>query len=283
VTATEGGATARRAPARTPHALALTVLAAFALVALLAPALSPDDALSVAAAGGPQLAAPSADYPFGTDEHGRSVLTLTLAGARLSLLVGAVATAAAVAAGALVGVVTGALPGPWAAPLLWVTDWFLVLPQVPVAVALAAVLRPGTAALILAIAVTSWAPVARVLRAAVLAARSQPYVERVRALGAGTGHVVRAHLLPHLLPVIAVNAALVFANAILAEATFSFLGLGVPTQVSWGGMLRSAGRSGALTAGAWWYLLAPGLAIVAVVLAAGAAAGVLRGAPAREA
>jgi peptide/nickel transport system permease protein len=108
-------------------------------------------------------------------------------------------------------------------------------------------------------------------------------VERVRALGAGTGHVVRAHLLPHLLPVIAVNAALVFANAILAEATFSFLGLGVPTQVSWGGMLRSAGRSGALTAGAWWYLLAPGLAIVAVVLAAGAAAGVLRGAPAREA
>ena len=282
MTATEGG-TRRRATARATHALAPAVLVAFALAALLAPVLSPDDALSVVAARGPQLAAPSAAYPFGTDEHGRSVLALTLAGARLSLLVGAAATAGAVAAGALVGVVTGALPRPWAAPLLWVTDWFLVLPQVPVAVALAAVLRPGTVALVLAITLTSWAPVARVLRAAVLAARSQPYVERVRALGAGTGHVVRAHLLPHLLPVIAVNAALLFANALLAEATFSFLGLGVPTQVSWGGMLRSAGRSGALTAGAWWYLLAPGLAIVAVVLAAGAAAGVLRGAPARDA
>src|SRR5262249_43489152 len=141
------------------------------------------------------------------------------------------------------------------------------LPQVPFAMALASVLPPGAGPLVLAIAVTSWAGVARVVRAGVLAARTRPHLQRVAALGAGHWHRIRFHIVPATLPLVAANATLTLANAVLAEATLSFLRLGDPGQPSWGAMLRQASVSGAVSAGAWWYLLAPGLAITMVVLA----------------
>jgi peptide/nickel transport system permease protein len=248
------------------------VLGFFALLAIFAPLLIPRESLSVISAPGPAFAPPSARFPLGTDENGLSVLKLVLVGSRVSIGVGFLATAAAIGVGSLVGLLTGALRGRPAAGLKWVMDWFLTLPQVPLAIALVAVLRPGLMTLVLAIAVTSWAPIARVLRAAVLAARSQPYLDRVRGLGAGEWYLARVHLLPDVMPVVLANGALTLANAILAEAAFSFLGLGEPSQVSWGSMLRQASVSGALTAGAWWYVLAPGLAVIIVVVAAGAGA-----------
>jgi peptide/nickel transport system permease protein len=257
---------------RRPVLVALGVLGCFAVVAALAPILIGPGALSVTAATAPPLAPPSLRHPFGTDENGLSVLTLTAVGARLSMTVGALATVGAVGVGTAVGMAAGVLSRRPAALLTWLTDWFLTMPQVPLAITLVAVLRPGVAPLVLAIALTSWAPVARVVRAAVLVARSQPYLDRVRGLGAGDWHLARVHLLPDVMPIIAVNGALTLANAILAEAAFSFLGLGDAAQVSWGSMLRQASLSGALTAGAWWYLLAPGLAVIAVVLAAGVCA-----------
>jgi peptide/nickel transport system permease protein len=152
------------------------------------------------------------------------------------------------------------------------TEGFLVLPQVPFAVALGAVLGPGHGAVIMAIALTSWVMVARTVRAGVLAVEARPHLERVRALGAGHWHQLWAHVLPDVLPLVLASASLTVANAILAESTLAFLGLGDPDTVSWGGMLRRAALAGAATAGAWWYLLAPGLAIVAVALAFGACA-----------
>jgi peptide/nickel transport system permease protein len=235
--------------------------------ALAAPLFIDARQLSVVDATGPPLAPPSLRFPLGTDEAGRSVLTLTVWGSRASLLVGFTAMALAVGTGTLAGLLSAHFGGWAGAALGRVGDWFLVLPQLPFAIALASVLRPGAGPVILAIAATSWAGVARVVRAAVLSVEAQPFLERVRVLGGGHWHQLRAHVLPAITPLVIANAAMTLANAVLTEATLSFLGLGDPGQVSWGSMLRLATVSGAATAGDWWYVLAPGLAIVAVVLA----------------
>jgi peptide/nickel transport system permease protein len=271
-----------RPAARRSLLVSSAILAGFALLAVLAPVLIPAESLDVVDSDGPPLAPPSARFPLGTTEFGLSVLSLTLAGARLSVGVGFIAATVAVAIGALVGLAAGVLRGRAAAALVWIMDWFMMLPQVPLAIAFVAVLRPGLRALVLVIVLTSWAPVGRVVRTAVLAAQAQPYLDRVRALGAGHWYIARVHLLPDVLPVIAVNGALTLANAILAEAAFSYLGLGAPGEVSWGSMLRQASRAGALTGGAWWYVLPPGLAVVIVVLAAGICANAISSAQAQQ-
>jgi peptide/nickel transport system permease protein len=242
------------------------------LVAAAAPLIVSPHAVSAVHATGPALVGPSWRFPLGTDENGVSVLALTVWGARLSLVVGLAATGAAVAVGTVLGVVGGHFAG-WPAALCGrVTEWFLILPQVPFAIVLGAVLRPGTGAVVVAVAATSWATVARTVRAGVLAVEVSPYLDRVRALGAGHWHQIREHILPAVFPLVLANASLTVANAILAEATLAFLGLGDPAAISWGAMLRHAAVAGAVTAGAWSYLLAPGLAIVAVVLAFGVCA-----------
>jgi peptide/nickel transport system permease protein len=246
------------------------VLAAFAVLALIAPVLVSERNVSVLDAHGPLLSPPSLRYPLGTDENGLSIVDLLIAGSRSSLVIGFASTALAVGVGVLVGLAAGYLSGWPPAALGWVTEWFLLLPQVPFAMVLAGVLPPGTAPLVLAIAVTSWAGVARVVRAATLTAKTAPHLDRIRALGASTWHQLREHLLPAVLPQVTAVATLTLANVVLAEATLAFLGLGDPGQPTWGTMLRQASVSGAVSAGAWWYLLFPGLAIAAVVFAAGA-------------
>ena len=246
----------------------LTILVAVALVALLVPVFSSRDALDVTKATGANLAPPSAQFPLGTDEAGRSVLTLTLWGARISLLVGVVATLLSMVIGATVGVTAGFFGGRWIDTILArIIDWFLVIPFLPLAIVLAAVLGRSLTNIIIVIGVTSWAGTARIIRAQTLSVRERPYVERARALGAGNLHIVGRHVLPNVFPLIFANTVLVVAIAILSESTLSFLGLGDPLAVSWGSMLEGAFTSGAVSAGAWWYLLAPGIAIVIVVLA----------------
>jgi peptide/nickel transport system permease protein len=170
-----------------------------------------------------------------------------------------------------VGVLTGHFTGWLGTVLARVTEWFLVLPSLPFAITLAGVLGSGLTSLIVAIGVTEWARVARVIRAAVISEEARPHMERTRSLGAGHLHQLQVHVLPALLPVIVANTTLTLGNALLSEATLTFLGLGEPGVVSWGTMLRQAASSGAVTAGAWWYLLAPGCAITTVVLACGLA------------
>jgi peptide/nickel transport system permease protein len=245
------------------------VVVGFVLTAIAAPMLIPADQVSIIHATGPLLAPPSLRYPFGTDDNGLSVLALTLWSTRLSLVVSLSATSAAIAIGVLIGVLTGHFAG-WPVTLLSrAIEWFLVLPQLPFATALAAVLRPGPASITLAIAVTSWAPAARTVQVAVRNVEAGPFLDPVRALGGGHWYQLRRHVLPAVLPLILANALLVMANAILGESTLAFLGLGDPGQLSWGAMLRQATIVGAVTAGAWWYLLAPGLAIIMVVIAFG--------------
>jgi peptide/nickel transport system permease protein len=146
------------------------------------------------------------------------------------------------------------------------TDWFIALPALPLAIALAAVLGQGDASITIAIAITSWPGTARLIRAQTLAVEARPFIERAKALGARDGQLMARQVLPNVAPFILVSATLTVASAILYETTLTFLGLGNPTDVSWGSMINQAFNQGAVTSGAWWYILPPGIAILIVVL-----------------
>lgn len=244
----------------------LGVLTLIALPALLAPVITDPTGLDVIHATAKPLQPPGGGFLLGTDVDGRSVGLLTLWGARVSLLVGVSATLLSVLIGTIAGITAAHFGGWVSAILLRFTDFFLVLPSLVLAIALSSVLPQGVATIILAVGVTSWPTTARLVRAQTLTIESRPYIERAKALGGGHGHIIGKHVLPGVLPLVLANTTLVAGNSIIAESTLSFLGLGDPTVVSWGSMLQRALTSGAVTGGAWWYLLPPGLEIVAVVL-----------------
>jgi peptide/nickel transport system permease protein len=244
----------------------LVGMTAVIVLALAAPLLTDESGLDVTQAPGDRLEAPSSQFLLGTDESGRSVLLLTLWGARISLLVGVTATLLAMGIGTLVGISAGHFGGWFSGLLMRINDWFLVLPRLVLAIALAAVLGPSLTTIIIAIGVTSWAGTARLIRAQTLAVEARPYLERAKALGAGHWYQMTRHVLPNVMPLVLASTTLEVASAVLAEATLAFLGLGDPSRISWGGMLSRANSSGAITYGAWWYLLTPGLAILVVVL-----------------
>lgn len=246
--------------------IGLGVLAAVVLLAVAAPLFTDAADLDVTTAPGTPLQPPSLEFPLGTDVDGRSVLLLTLWGARVSLLVGFAATILSVVIGTTVGLAAGHFGGWVSSVLLRFTDFFLVLPALVLAIALSTVLPQGIATIVLAVGVTSWPATARLVRAQTLTIESRPFVERARALGGGHGHILGRHVLPAVLPLVLANTTLVVGNSIIAESTLSFLGLGDPSAVSWGSMLQTALSSGSVSAGAWWYLLPPGLAIVVIVL-----------------
>jgi peptide/nickel transport system permease protein len=245
----------------------LIILIFFGLVAICAPLLADPAGLDPTLVNGPQLAPPSWAYPLGTDDLGRSVLTLVIWGSRISLLVGLLATILTMIIGAAVGILAGFRSGFTDSLLMRITDWFLVIPWLALAIVLASILGQSLAIIIFVIGVTSWASTARIVRAQVLSVRERSYVERARALGASDWHVVTRHVLPNVFPVIFANTILIVAAAILSETTLSFLGLGDPLHISWGTIIEQAFDAGATTLGAWWWLVSPGVAIVLVVVA----------------
>jgi peptide/nickel transport system permease protein len=254
--------------------IGLIILLFFVTLAIFADVLVPAERLRVTNAPGAPLEAPSAEFPLGTDELGRSVLDLVIQGSQISLFVGFLATAISMLLGSLVGVVAGFF-GRWVDVLLMrLTDWFLVIPFLPLAIVLAAIadenplLRSIRPMWIIAfvIGITTWPGTARIVRSQVLTLKQRPYVERARALGASNWHLITRHILPNVFPLIFANTILVVAVAILTETTLSFLGLGDPFSISWGTILEFAFEEGAISIGAWWYLIPPGLCIVLVVL-----------------
>lgn len=244
----------------------LCVLAFFVLVALLAPLIAPAQGLEVTHATGGVLEPPSLEFPLGTDAQGRSVLTLLIWGARISLFVGLMATLISMLIGTFVGLTSGYF-GHWIGAILFrLTEWFLVIPFLPLAIVLASVLGRSLVNIVIVIGVTSWPGTALLIRSQVLSIKERPYVERSRALGAGHRHLIGRHLLPNVVPIVFANTTLTVAVAILSETTLSFLGLGDPTRVSWGSMLDDAYGVGAITTGSWWYFVPPGVCVVLVVL-----------------
>jgi peptide/nickel transport system permease protein len=247
--------------------VALVVLVAFVALALCAPLVSdPAEFDAINTGANPTNAPPDGRFVLGTDGLGRSVALQVMWGARVSLLVGFAATVLMIVVGTVVGLAAGFFGGWTDAALMRVTDWFLVIPFLPLAIVLASVLERGVGTIVLVIGITSWPSTARLVRSQVLSVRSRLYVDRARAMGAGRLHLVGRHILPNVAPLIMASTTLAVPIAILTETTLSFLGLGDPTQVSWGGLLERAGSS-AVKEGYWWQYLPPGLAIVAVVLA----------------
>ncbi len=246
----------------------LLVLGGFVAVALLAPLLADDAQLSAVNTTGNEVWAPPGEHPpLGTDSLGRPIYDQLVYGSQVSLLVGIAATLIAIVIGTVVGVSAGFFGGWVDAVLNRLSEWFLVIPFIPLAIVLAAILGPSLRNIIFVIGVTSWPVTARLIRAQVLTIKQRLYVERSRALGASSLHVMGRHVLPNVAPLVIANATLTVPVAILSETVLSFLGLSDPLRVSWGSMLEDAFSAGALGREAWWWYLPPGLCVIAVVLA----------------
>jgi peptide/nickel transport system permease protein len=251
-----------------PGMIGLGILAVVGAMALAAPLLADSAGLrAINTTQNPAFASPSEFGPLGTDSLGRDVLTQFIWGSRISLLVGLAATAIAVLIGSIVGIAAGFFGGRIGGLLMRLTEWFLVIPFLPLAIVLAAILGPSVENIILVIGITSWPQPARLIRAQVLTLREREYVDRSRALGASNWHLMTRHILPSVSPLILANTTLTVPIVILSEATLSFLGLGDPSNASWGQMLDDAFETGAVTQEAWWYFVPPGLGIMLVVLA----------------
>lgn len=233
----------------------------WAIVALAGPLLPLDpDGIDL-----PEILAPPApESPLGNDDLGRPVLDRLLVGGRTSFIVGLGVVALSAVLGTLVGGVS-ALAGGWLdLTLVRIVDVFLAFPGILLAIALAGILGPGIDNVILALAAVGWVGYARLARAQILSLKQRDHVAAARALGSGSGRVLLRHLLPLAMAPLIVEATFGVAGAVIAEAGLSFLGLGVqPPQASWGSMIRD-GVGYMLVAP--HLVLAPGLAILFVVL-----------------
>lgn len=228
---------ARRQPLA---ALGLALLGVFVVCAVFAPWLAPQDPAQLDLAG--RLGGPSGAHWFGTDELGRDILSRTLYGARISLMVAVSVVGLSLALGLVAGSIAGYYGGMVDIVVnVYVMNAFLALPGILLAIAFVAFLGPGLGNLILALAISGWVGYARLVRAQVMAVKDKEFVEAARALGASDLRVICRHVLPNIVQPLIVQAAIGMAGAVLAEATLSFLGLGIPPPAaSWGSMLNDA-------------------------------------------
>lgn len=237
----------------------------FILLALFGPFLVPFSTLEFGEVE-EILLPPSSEHLLGTDDMGRDILSNLIHGSRISLLVGVTATVISMFIGCIIGIVSGYFGKRTDQLLMRFTDFFLVIPWLPLMMVLAAVLGTSIWNIIFVIGITSWPGTARVVRAQTLSVKERQFVERTISLGAGSGHIMVHHILPNVFPLVFANTVLVASVAIVSETTLSFLGLGDPSHASWGMMLHYAFECGAASAGAYWYYLPPGICVVAVVL-----------------
>lgn len=255
--------TFRRRLLRSPEAaVGFGLLAVLALMALAAPLLFPQDPLSIA---GPPLLAPFEDWtlPLGTDRLGRDVAAQLFHGAATSLFVGLASACAAVALGLAVGTLAGYLGGWPDEALMRITDAFQTVPGFLLALAFVSVAGASLGAVVLAIALAAWTGPARVARAEVLSIRERDYIAGARVIGMHPLAIAFREVLPNALPPVLALTSVIVAGAILTEAALSFLGLGDPNRVTWGGMIAE-GRTVLRTAP--YLSIIPGVALLATVL-----------------
>ncbi len=264
----------------------IAVIALFGVGALAGPILLGPSSADLADIVARRFVAPLARTPdgalhlLGTDRFGRDVLARLLAGARVSLAVGVLAALVSMAVGVAAGAIAGYAGGAVDRLMVAVTDAALAIPRVPFLLLLVALVEPGATMTVLALGVTGWMTVARLVRGEVRTVRARPFVEAARAVGDPPRRVLRRHVLPNALTPALVAAALGVGSAIMLEAGLSFLGLGVqPPTPSWGNMIAS-GRDALMVAP--WVTLAPSVAVALVVLAFSLVADALESAIAGE-
>ncbi len=242
----------------------LAIVLALVLVALTADFIAPYPP-TVGDLGTSRLLPPSATHWFGTDDQGRDILSRLLHGSRITLSVVLLVAVLAAPIGLLVGTVAGYAGGAIDAVLMRTTDIFLAFPRLILALAFVAALGPGIQNAVIAIAITSWPPYARIARAETLSLRQADYISAVRLLGASPWRIVLRHIMPLCLASVIVRVTLDMAGIILTAAGLGFLGLGAqPPLPEWGAMIAN-GRAYVLDQ--WWVAAAPGAAIFVVSLA----------------
>ncbi|MEV6898556.1 ABC transporter permease [Amycolatopsis sp. NPDC051372] len=259
-------------------AVAVTVLVLMVLIALFAPLIAPYDPgaqdLLVRLHPPAWQSGGDASHLLGTDQLGRDILSRLFYGARISLLVGACAALLAGIVGAAIGLVAGFLGGWFDRILMRLADIQLAFPPILLALAIVGFLGSGLWYVVLVLGFTGWVSYARVIRSEVLSLRTREFVTEARAIGVTDLAIMRRHLLPNVMAPLATIGTLHVAAAIVAEASLSYLGLGVPKQtVTWGGMLSD----GQLYLGtSWWVAVFPGIALMLTALSVNITGDVLR-------
>jgi len=252
--------TVKRRPSAVVGAALLLLVA---LAAVLAPVLAPYDLHKQA---GPVFGHPSWSHPLGLDDGGIDMVTLLMWGARISLVVGFAATFVSMVIGGTIGVAAGYFGGKVDTVLMRITDYFLVIPDVPLMIIVAAIWGPSLFHIVIVIGILLWTGTARVIRAQVKSVRERVYVKRARALGAGHIRIVVRHVLPQVAPLLIANTVLTVAVAIFDETALSFLGLGDPSRTSLGKVIENAFERAAISSGAWWAIVPPGALVALIIL-----------------
>jgi peptide/nickel transport system permease protein len=238
-------------------------LAACVLTAILAPWIAP---YPLHEQVGPVFGHPSWQHLIGLDDGGIDMVTLLIWGMRVSLVVGFAATFVSMVIGGTVGVVAGYFGGRTDNVLMRITDYFLVIPDVPLMIVVAAIWGPSLFHIIIVIGILLWTGTARVIRAQVKSVRERVYVKRARSLGASDVRIIARHVLPQIGPLLMANTVLTVAVAIFDETALAFLGLGDPTQITWGNIIEFAFLRTAISSGAWWAVIPAGLCVALVIM-----------------
>lgn len=243
--------------------LGLAIVVLLVAVAIFAPWLAPHDPYLQSLEA--RLSPPSALYPLGTDELGRDMLSRLIYGSRITVYIVILVAVIAAPIGLAVGTTAGYIGGWIDIMLMRLTDIFLALPGLILALAIVAALGPGIENAVIAIALTVWPPIARLARAETLTIRNADYINAMRVQGASRLRIIVRHVVPNCIPSVIVRITLNMAGIVLAAAALGFLGLGAqPPIAEWGAML-AVGRQ--YMSGYWWITLVPGLAILLVSLA----------------
>jgi peptide/nickel transport system permease protein len=245
--------------------LGLALVLLFLILAAFGPMLAPylEDTMGAVKLG-QRLLPPSLGHPFGTDEMGADILSRVIVGARTSLWIGLVITGLGAGIGVPLGIIAGYKGGFLRAAIMRVTDLFLAVPGLALALAIVAALGPGINNCVIALAIVWWPGYVRLVEAKTLSIKEELHVEAARALGARTPWILRKHILPNCLTPIVVKASMDMGMAILSAASLGFIGLGAkPPQPEWGAMI-SVART--YMPDWWWYSAFPGLAIFLTVL-----------------
>ena len=258
---------------RRPSAIVgIVLLGAIVLMALLAPWIAP---YGLHEQVGPPFGPPSPAHPLGLDDGGIDMVTLLMWGTRVSLVVGFAATAVSILIGGTVGLTAGYFGGKVDTVLMRITDYFIVIPDVPLMIVVAAIWGPSIGHIIIVIGILLWTGTARVLRAQVKSVRERVYVQRSRALGASHWRIVGRHVLPQVAPLLIANTVLTVAVAIFDETALSFLGLGDPSAISLGKVIENAFERAAISSGAWWAIVPPGILVALIILSCSLIGGAL--------
>jgi len=247
----------------------ISILLFFVVIAIFAPLLvthkDPNSILAWAKDEN-RYHPPSKEFLFGADYFGKDVYSLTIYGTRASLIVGLAASVISIVLGSVIGLFSGYYGKLPDEILMRFTDFFLVIPWFPLMIVFAMLLGQSFTNVIIVIGITSWPSTARIVRSQVLSVKEKVFVERARAIGSGSRHIISKHILPNVFPLIFANTILLIANSIFSESFLDFFGLGDPTIISWGTMLENAYDKGAFSSYAWWDILAPGACIVILIM-----------------